>query len=104
MEKYAMLNKKKGVAGLEILVGLVATLFVVGILVMAFTLAGSKMGESITDPSAKAVINETTTSISDVTDWFSTFIVIGAVVVLVLLIVLVIIAIRGAGLMGSGGA
>ena len=184
------LNTHKGVAGLEILVSLIATLFVVGVLVMAFTIAGSKMADSIStdttgtiynetlttvgdagdyltlystygsscsvvratnstdgypiasgnfsqtgtgnclitftstvagdqvvngtnwnitytysypsDQDAVVVINDTKLAIAGVTDWFDTFIVIGAVVVLVLLIVLVILAIRRAGLMGGG--
>ena len=184
------LNTRKGVAGLEILVSLIATLFVVGVLVMAFTIAGSKMAETISentegtnynetlltvgdagdyltlystygsscsvvratnltdgypissgnysqtgtgnclitfistvdgdqvvngtdwnitytysypsDQDAVNVINDTKLAIASVTDWFDTFIVIGAIVVLVLLIVLVILAIRRAGLMGSG--
>jgi quinol-cytochrome oxidoreductase complex cytochrome b subunit len=98
------LRKEKGVAGLEILISLIATLFVVGILVMAFILAGSKMEDAVDDGEAEEAINETKTAIADVTDWFSTFIVIGAIVVLVLLIVLVIVAIRRAGLMGGEGA
>ena len=104
--QYANLRKEKGVAGLEILISLIATLFVVGVLVMAFVIAGSKMEETIdsTDTEAIEVINETKTAISGVTDWFDTFIVIGAIVVLVLLIILVIIAIRRAGLMGGAGA
>lgn len=100
--KYANLEKNKGVAGLEILVSLIATLFVVGVLVMAFTVAGSKMQETIDDDDAETVINDTKVAIASVTDWFDTFIVIGAIVVLVLLIVLVILAIRRAGLMGGG--
>jgi len=100
--RYAKLKKEKGVAGLEILVSLIATLFVVGVLVMAFTIAGSKMEDTIDDDDAENVINDTKTAIAGVTDWFDTFIVIGAVVVLVLLIVLVIMAIRRAGLMGGG--
>ena len=47
------------------------------------------------------VINETTTSIGTVTDWFDIFIVIGAMVVLILLTVIIITAIRGSGLMGA---
>lgn len=102
--KQAMLKKEKGVAGLEILISLIATLFVAGVLVMAFVLAGSKMEDTVEadDTDASSAINETKVAISNVTDWFDTFIVIGAVVVLVLLIVLVIIAIRRAGLMGGG--
>lgn len=183
------LNKNKGIAGTELLVGVVATLFIIGMLVMAFTIAGNKIqtsgvtytsgsvtNETITtldntlhtlskyyiygvscsiafvtntsngylipstnytttgsaggcglketstgnqpynvnvnvsytykypDEAPARAINDTTQSISDVSDWFSTFIVVTAVVVLVLLIVLVIKAISGAGLMGSGGA
>ena len=102
----ANLKSNKGVAGMEILISLIATLFVTGVLVMAFVIAGSKMEDTIdsTDASAISAINDTKNSISDVTDWFDTFIVIGAVVVLVLLIILVIMAIRRAGLMGGAGA
>jgi len=101
---YANLKNEKGVAGLEILISLIATLFVVGVLVMAFVIAGSKMENTIdaSDTDAIEVINETKTAISSVTSWFDTFIVIGAIVVLVLLIVLVILAIRRAGLMEGG--
>ena len=52
-------------------------------------------GESFT------AINDTTSAISDVTDWFSIFIVIGAMVVLILLTVIIITAIRGSGLIGG---
>lgn len=102
--KNSTLRKDKGVAGLEILISLIATLFVTGVLVMAFIIAGSKMEDTVdsTDTDAIEAINDTKVAISDVTDWFDTFIVIGAVVVLVLLIVLVILAIRRAGLMGGG--
>lgn len=184
------LQSKRGVAGLEILISLIATLFVAGVLVMAFLIAGSKLEDTASDTATANVynetiasvdnvtgedlahistagvacsitrvtnatdgvaivtgnwtasgvgschltavgwedgitnenwnvtysydytedvdaveaINDTGTAISTVTDWFDTFIVIGAVVVLVLLIVLVIMAIRRAGLMGGGGA
>ena len=51
------------------------------------------------------VVNDTTSSISSVTDWYDIFIVIGAMVVLILLTVIIITAIRGSGLMaGSGSA
>jgi len=53
---------------------------------------------------ATGVINDTTGSIATVTDWFDIFIVIGAMVVLILLTVIIITAIRGSGLMDSGGA
>ena len=53
------------------------------------------------DNTATDVINDTTTSISTVTDWFPIFIVIGAMVVLILLTVIIIVSIRGSGLMGE---
>jgi len=133
------LRKEKGVAGLEILISLIATLFVVGVLVMAFTIAGSKMAETVSEDTTGTNFNETLATVGDAGDyltlyttygsscsivrvtnetdgapitsgnytntgtgnWFDTFIVIGAIVVLVLLIILVIIAIRRAGLMGG---
>ena len=51
---------------------------------------------------ATGVINDTTTSIASVTDWFDIFIVIGAMVVLILLTVIIIVAIRSSGLIEGG--
>ena len=56
------------------------------------------------DNSATDVMNDTVIGISDVTDWYSIFIVIGAMVVLILLTVIIITAIRGSGLMAGGSA
>ena len=53
---------------------------------------------------ATDVMNDTVVGISDVTDWFSIFIVIAAMVVLILLTVIIITAIRGSGLMAGGSA
>ncbi len=93
----------KGVAGLTILLSLVTMLFVIGLIVMIFALMGGELITATDDATAIGVINDTTTSISSVTDWFDIFIVIGAMVVLILLTVIIITAIRGSGLM-SGGA
>ena len=51
---------------------------------------------------ATEVMNDTTTEISGVTDWFSIFLVITAMVVLILLTVIIITAIRGSGLLEGG--
>jgi len=56
------------------------------------------------DTTATDVINDTSSSISGVTSWFTIFIVITAMVVLILLTVIIITAIRGSGLMAGGGA
>lgn len=89
----------KGVAGLTILLSLVTMLFVIGLLVMIFALMGGELQTATTDVTAIDVINDTTVSISSVTDWYAIFIVIGAMVVLILLTVIIISAIRGSGLM-----
>jgi len=91
----------KGVAGLTILLSLVTMLFVIGLLVMIFAMMGGELQDATTDTTAIGVINDTTVSISSVTDWFPIFIVIGAMVVLILLTVIIITAIRGSGLMGG---
>ena len=91
----------KGVAGLTILLSLIVMLFVIGLLVMIFAIMGGKLMTSTTDANAISVINDTTTSISSVTDWFDIFIVIGAMVVLILLTVVIITAIRGSGMVGG---
>lgn len=96
-------KKDKGVAGLTVLLSVITMLFVIGLLVMIFALMGSNLADATTDVTAQSVINNTTTSIVGVTDWFGIFIVITAMVVLILLTVIIITAIRGSGLMGSGG-
>ena len=53
------------------------------------------------DTTASDVINDTTSGISGVTDWFPIIIVITAMVVLILLTVIIITAIRGSGLVAS---
>ena len=97
-------KQDKGVAGLTILLSLVTMLFVIGLLVMIFALMGGELQDATTDETAIDVINETTSSISSVTDWFSIFLVIGAMVVLILLTVIIITAIRGSGLLAGGSA
>ena len=185
--KFDNFKRDKGVAGLTILLGLVTMLFVIGLLVMIFSLMG---GELMDTSSVKAgisstaiqtslamnfslpvtltscdgatqgtgakyvtagnvtgeviasgnftfsactvniasgsiydnttitnltysftsattgwdVMNDTTSSIGSVTDWFPIFIVIGAMVVLILLTVIIITAIKGSGLMGDTGS
>ncbi len=96
-------KKDKGVAGLTILLSLVTMLFVIGLLVMIFSLMGGELQDATDDNTAEDVINDTSTSISSVTDWYDIFIVIGAMVVLILLTVIIITAIRGSGLMTQGG-
>jgi flagellar basal body-associated protein FliL len=53
---------------------------------------------------ATDVINDTGSAISEVVDWFSIFIVIGAMVVLILLTVIIITAIRGSGMIQTGNS
>ena len=101
--KYSKLKVKKGVAGLNILLSLVAMLFLIGIIVMVFVVAGARLEESIStslknNQTAVNVINATYTSLQDVTDWFPTFIVLGAMVVLILLVVIIINSIRSSGI------
>jgi len=98
------LTAKKGVAGLNVYLSLISMMFMIGIIVMVFAIAGGKLMGATTDATAIAIINSTTSSISDATDWFSTFIVLGAMVVLILLIVIIINSIRATGITGEGGA
>ena len=97
-------REKRGVAGLNIFLSVIAMLFVTGIIIMAFVLASAQMQDSTTDTTAIGVINDTGNSIAGAVDWFPIFITIAAIVVLVLLIVLIIVSLRGAGMMGTGGA
>jgi len=66
--RYDKLNQKKGVAGLNILMSIIAMLFMIGLVVMVFTLAGSKMGTAVSTRSDSATItNETLTTVDNVT-------------------------------------
>jgi uncharacterized membrane protein len=94
-------KKDKGVAGLTILLSLIVMLFIIGLIVMIFSLMGSELQTATTDATAIKVINDTGQSISSVTDWFDIFIVIGAMVVLILLTVVIITAIRGSGMVAE---
>lgn len=102
--KFDKLKTDKGVAGLTVFLSLIVMLFVIGLLVMIFALMGGELQGATTDTTAIEVINDTTTALSDATDWFSIFIVIGAMVVLILLTVIIIVSIRGSGLVTTGGA
>jgi len=91
----------KGTAGLTILLSLIVMLFIIGLIVMIFSLMGSELMGATTDVTAIGVINDTAQSISGVTDWFDIFIVIGAMVVLILLTVIIITAIRSSGMIAQ---
>jgi len=98
------MKQEKGVAGLTILLSLVVMLFIIGLIVMIFSLMASSLMKSTTDATAVAVINSTGQAIAGVTDWFDIFIVIGAMVVLILLTVIIITAIRSSGMVAEGSA
>lgn len=97
-KKMQKLDNKKGVAGLNVYLSLIAMLFMIGIIVMVFQIAGSKLMESTDDADAIASINETKQSLSESTGFFGTFIVLGAMVVLILLVVIIINSIRATGI------
>lgn len=97
-----ILNQKKGVAGLNIYLSIIAMIFVIGIMIMAFALVGSQLKNATTDNTSLKVINDTTTSLSGATNWFPIFIVMGAIVVIILLLVITVVSLRGGGLMGGG--
>jgi len=91
----------RGTAGLTILLSLIVMLFIIGLIVMIFSLMGSELMGATDDVTAIGVINDTAQSISSVTDWFDIFIVIGAMVVLILLTVIIITAIRSSGMVAQ---
>lgn len=106
--KTKLEKSDKGVAGLVILLSLVTMLFVIGLLVMIYSLMGGQLTSTAqttltNNATAVDVINDTTVAIASATNFFTIFIVIASMVVLVLLTVIIIVAIRGSGLM-SGSA
>jgi uncharacterized membrane protein len=52
----------------------------------------------LADRSAESSINDTYQSLGTVTDWFATFIILGALVVLILLVVIIITSIKRSGI------
>ena len=62
-------------------------LFVIGLIIMIFTLMGGELGNATDDPTAKNVINKTSQALASTTAWFPIIIVITAMVVLILLTV-----------------
>ena len=92
----------KGTAGLTILLSLIVMLFIIGLIVMIFSLMSSELQGATDDETAISVINDTGQALSGVTDWFDIFIVIGAMVVLILLTVIIITAIRSSGMIAGG--
>lgn len=101
MIKPLKLKKDKGNAGLTILLSLVVMLFVIGLIVMIFSIMSAELQTATTDPTSIQIINDTGAAIASVVDWFDIFIVIGAMVVLILLTVIIIVAIRGSGMIDA---
>lgn len=95
------MKSDKGTAGLNILLSVVTMIFIIGLIVMVFALMAGELGKATDDATAKQVINETGSSIANVTSWFPIIIVITAMVVLILLTVIIITAIRGSGLVAT---
>jgi len=92
----------KGTAGLTILLSLIVMLFIIGLIVMIFSLMSAELQGVTDDTTAVGVINDTGQALAGVTDWFDIFIVIGAMVVLILLTVIIITAIRSSGMIAGG--
>lgn len=96
------MKKDKGVAGLTILLSVVAMVFIIGFLVMVFAIIGSNLAANTTDATADDVINDTTVALAGVTSWFPIIITITVMVALILLTVIIIAAIRGSGILAGG--
>lgn len=98
------IRKDEGVAGLNLLLSVAVMLFIIGFLVMIFSVMGGELTDSIeedvtTNATAVDVINDTVQELADIVDWFGIIIIITAMVVLILLTVVIIQAIRGTGYM-----
>ena len=105
---FKQMQTEKGVAGLNVFLGVIVSLFMIGLIVMVFVIAGGRLENvartDLADNTSANVINQTKIALSGATDWFDIFIVLAALVVLVLLVVVIVSAIGGAGLTGGGGA
>jgi len=95
-------NKKKGQVGMQLFVGIIVSIFMIGLIVFTFVIMGENMIDQVTDETAITAINDTIVEVADVPDWFGLFILMGAMVVIILMVVMIISAIRQANV-GSGG-
>lgn len=101
------MKKDKGVAGLTILLSVVAMVFIIGFLVMVFAVIGGQLQQNLVttvanNASANNVINQTTNAIAGVSAWFPIIITITVMVALILLTVIIIVAIRSSGILAGG--
>lgn len=106
-KKMQEFKREPGIAGLTILLSVVAMVFIIGFLVMIFAIMGANLKQnvatSVTDnASSIKVINDTTNAIGGVTSWFPIIITITVMVSLILLTVIIIVAIRSSGLLAAG--
>jgi len=103
-----MFNKlkktKRGVAGINFLTGAIGGLFGVALLVMVIALIGSNLVSTITDTTAIDAINDSYVAITEIVDWFSTFIVIIAAAVVMGFVAVLFFFLRKSGMLGDGGA
>lgn len=70
----SLLKEKKGVAGLNVYLSLITMLFMIGVIVMVFLIAGSKLSASQTTTESGSAVNETVTTLNDtVGDYLSVY-------------------------------
>ena len=86
----ALFAEKKGVAELNFYLGIIATLFVIGILVMVFQLAGSELESTASDDVSRSAINATRTALGASTSMFPTFTALGGIIVVVALLAILL--------------
>lgn len=96
-----MKKAKSGFAGIDLLISVMAGLFMAGVLAMLFVISSAELQDATTDTTAITTINDTGTALADVVDWFPILIVVTAIVVIVLLIALLMRAIKSSGVMGG---
>lgn len=98
------MKDKKGVAGLEILLAVVVSLFLIGLVVMIFAFMGDGLKNQTSNTStAYNVITSTVNSITPVTNNFGIIVLIASMVVLILLTVVIIRAINSSNLTNATG-
>lgn len=104
MKKIAkkLMNKRGQMVG-KLFQGAILSVFVIGVLIMLFILAGNEMKDATTDTTAITAINDTVTEMSNATSWLGLFIIFGAIAGLLSLVVVVVFLIqRASG--GKGGS
>lgn len=90
----SLFRNKRGVAGIDFMKSLAIGIFVIVIVFFALAIAGANLRSSTSDTTAQTLIDNFTGAIAGFGSHVSTWLVLGALVVLISIIVVVILVVQ----------